>query len=71
MSKNKKEPENRFLDLECIPEFKIKEVETEFKEAYLQKAKKILDEILSDPEVKGQIRKRILDASKLLEDKEC
>ena len=68
MSKEIKEPENRFLDLSCIPEFKIKEVETEFKDAYVQKAKKILDEILSDPEVKGQIRKRILDAAKVLEE---
>lgn len=57
----------RFLDLECVPEFKINEVKQEFTDAYLQKAKNILDEILSDPNVKGELRKRILKAVKFME----
>ena len=63
-----KTQENRFLDLECVPDFKIKEVEQEFNNAYLQKAKSILDEILSDPKVKGEIRKNILKAVKFMEE---
>lgn len=72
MSKEKLSLESnkkRFLDLDCIPEFKIKSVENEFKGAYMQKAKQILDEILADPTVKGEIRKKILKCSELLEDK--
>lgn len=60
-------PENRFLDLQCIPDFKIKEVEKEFMDAYLQQAKQILDEMLQDPIVKGRIRKKILKCVELLE----
>ena len=59
--------ENRFLDLQCVPDFKIKEVENEFKEAYLQQAKQILDEMLADPIVKGRIRKKILKCVQLME----
>lgn len=58
---------NRFLDLECVPDFKIKEVEQEFTEAYLQKAKEILNEILTDPQVKGELRKKILKTVTFLE----
>ena len=61
-------PKNRFLDLECLPEFKIRDAQNEFDSANMQKAKGILDELLGDPKVKGEIRKRILDATKLLED---
>lgn len=67
MDKEIAEKKIRFLDLECIPEFKIKEVESEFKEAYSQKARKILDEMLSDPKVKGEIRKKILKCVKFLD----
>ena len=63
----KKTQERRFLDLECIPEFKIKEVRKEFNEAYLQKAKAILNEILTDPEVRGELRKKILKTVHFLE----
>lgn len=72
MSKEKLLPESnekRFLDLGCIPDFKIEAVEKEIKTAYMQKAKQILDEILADPTVKGEIRKKILKCSELLEDK--
>lgn len=62
-----KTQERRFLDLECIPEFKISEVQKEFNEAYLQKAKEILNEILMDPEVRGELRKKILKTVHFLE----
>ena len=67
MGKSLQQQKERFLNLECIPEFKIKEVDSEFKEAYSQKAKKILDEMLSDPKVKGEIRKKILKCVKFLD----
>lgn len=62
-----KKQERRFLDLDCIPEFKINEVRKEFNEAYLQKAKAILNEILTDPEVRGELRKKILKTVHFLE----
>ena len=68
MEKNENITENRFWDLECVPDFQIQETQSEFDTANMQKAKVILDELLEDPKVKGEIRKRILDATKFLED---
>ena len=68
MGKNENIAENRFLDLECVPDFQIQETQSEFDTANMQKAHKILNELLTDPNVKGEIRKRILDATKFLED---
>lgn len=58
---------SRFLDLECVSDFQIEETNGALAIAKQQKAKKILDELLNDPTVKGKIRKKMLKAAKLLD----
>lgn len=58
---------SRFLDLECIDDFQIQETDDALKDAFMQKAKQILDEMLNDPIVKGRIRKKIMKCVELLE----
>ena len=70
MSEEKKPLETqkeRFLDLDCIPDFQIQETEDAIQATCAQKTKPILEELLNDPDVKGKIRKRILKCVKILE----
>lgn len=70
MSKLEEITTSRFLDLECIDDFQINETNDALVSANSQEAKKILDELLSDPKVKGEIRKKMLKAVKLLENED-
>lgn len=65
------EPENRFLDLSCVPDFQIAETDHAVTAAKIEKAKEILDEILQDKVVKGQLRKKMLAAFNLLDNEEA
>lgn len=58
---------SRFLDLECIDDFQIQETEDAIQATCAQRTKPILEELLNDPEVKGEIRKKILKCVKILE----
>lgn len=59
--------ESRYLDLECIPDFQIQETEDAIQATCAQRTKPILEELLNDPEVKGEIRKKILKCVKILD----
>lgn len=70
MSKEKESletPKNRFLDLGCIDDFQIQETEDAIQATCAQRTKPILEELLNDPEVKGEIRKKILKCVKILD----
>lgn len=67
MSKLEEITTSRYLDLECIDDFQIQETEDAIQATCAQKTKPILEELLNDPEVKGEIRKKILKCVKILE----
>ena len=58
---------SRFLDLECIDDFQIQETEDAIQATCAQRTKPILEELLNDPAVKGEIRKKILKCVKILD----
>lgn len=59
--------EERFLDLGCVDDFQIDETANVIQATCAQNVKPILDELLNDPTVKGEIRKKILKCVKILE----
>lgn len=67
MSKLDEITTSRYLDLECIDDFQIQETEDAIQATCAQKTKPILEELLNDPNVKGEIRKKILKCVKILE----
>lgn len=67
MTKQEEITTSRFLDLECIDDFQIQETEDAIQATCAQRTKPILEDLLNDPEVKGEIRKKILKCVKILE----